>query len=131
MKVSEVMSKAVIIDDSISLKDAALIMSKKNIASVIVVKDGIIKGIVTERDILNNLNNLDKPVSKSMNTKIITISHDSDISEAAKIMASKGLRRLPVIKNGKLAGAVSLRDIIKYAKKNSKPSEDEGDFFFN
>ena len=41
-------------------------------------------------------------------------------------MSSKMIKRLPVIKNGKLVGAVSFRDVIRYGK-----SSDEGEYFFN
>lgn len=128
MKVSEVMSKAVIVDDTISLREAAKIMSKKNIANVIVVKDGKIIGYVSERDVLSNLNSLDKKVTNSMSRKIITVNADDDISEAGKIMANSQLKRLPVIKNGKLVGAISFRDVIRYLESSSA---EEGDFFFN
>ena len=129
MKVSQAMSKAVVIDDNITLREAAKIMSQKDIANVIVVTDGKIKGFVSEMDVLTNLNNLDKPVSKSMSKKVITISADASISEAGKIMADSQIRRLPVVKNGKLVGAISFRDVIRHGSENAE--SDEGDFFFN
>ena len=130
MKVSQVMSKAVVIEDSISLRKAANIMSRKNIANVVVVSGGKIKGFVSERDVLNNLSKLDKPVKGSMTRGVITISSESDVVEAGRIMVSRKVKRLPVIKNKKLVGAISFRDVIKHAK-SSGSSSDEGDFFFN
>jgi CBS domain-containing protein len=129
MKVSQVMSKAVVIDPDITLKQAAKIMSKKNIANVIVIKDGKIKGYVSERDVLINLKNLDSQVSKIMSKSVISVSKDADINEAGKIMASKGLKRLPVVDSGKLVGAISFRDVIRHAHKSGVA--EEGDFFFN
>lgn len=122
------MGKAVVVDPDITLKQAASIMSHKNIANVIVIKNGKIKGYVSERDVLSNLSNLDSKVSKSMSKTVTTISADAEISEAGRIMSSKKIKRLPVIKNGKLVGAVSFRDIIRYA---GKGSSDEGEYFFN
>jgi len=131
MKVSQVMTKAVVIDESVTLRHAAKVMSQKDIANVIVVKDGKIKGYVSERDVLGNLGKLDKPVSSSMSKGVITINADSDLSEAGKIMAGKQIRRLPVVKNGKLVGAISLRDIIRHMSYNDSEGDSEEDFFFN
>ena len=108
------MSKAVVIDPNITLRQAANIMSKKNIANVIVIKDGKIKGYVSERDVLSNLSNLDSKVIKSMSKSVSTISADAEISEAGRLMASKMIKRLPVVKKGKLVGAISFRDVIKH-----------------
>jgi CBS domain-containing protein len=129
MKVSNVMSKAVVVDDTITLRKAASIMSSKNIANVVVIKDGKIKGYVSERDVLSNLEKLDKPVTSSMSRGVVTVSADAEISEAGRIMTGRKLKRLPVMKNGKLVGAISFRDVIRYSEKGG--SGDGGDFFFN
>lgn len=122
------MGKAVVVDPEITLKQAAKIMSSKNIANVIVIKDGKIKGYVSERDVLSNLSNLDSTVSKSMSKSVTTISADADISQAGRIMSSKKIKRLPVVKNGKLVGAISFRDVIRYA---GKGGSEEAEYFFN
>jgi CBS domain-containing protein len=129
MKVSDVMGKAVVIDNTVSLRDAAKIMSKKNIANVIVVSGGKIKGYVSERDVLSNLEKLDKPVTSSMSRSVITVNSNSKVSEAGRIMASRKIKRLPVVNKGKLVGAISFRDVIRYSEKGG--SGDGGDFFFN
>src|SRR3989344_4340027 len=132
MKVSEVMSKAVVVDEDITLRQVAKIMSKKNIANVIVIKDGQINGYVSERDVLVNLSNLDKPLKNYMSKEVISISADSNISEAGKIMVERKVKRLPVIKNGKLVGAISFRDVIKKDRKEKGNEENpEENFFFN
>ena len=124
------MSKAVVIDDTVTLRHAASVMSKKNIASVVVVKDGKIKGYVSESDVLANLEKLDKPVINSMSKGVTTIDAEAEVAEAGRIMADKQIRRLPVVRNGKLVGAVSFRDIIRYSK-TGQSGGDEGDFFLN
>ena len=127
MKISQVMSKAIVIDPEVTLRQAAKIMSRKNIANVIIVKDGKIKGYVSERDVLSNLSNLDLKVGKSMSKGVATISADAEISAAGKMMASKMIKRLPVVKDGKLVGAISFRDVIRYGKGNGTTDE----YFFN
>lgn len=131
MKVSQVMSKAVVVDYTVSLKHAAKVMSRRNIANVIVIKDGKIKGYVSERDVLQNLGKLDKPVTSSMSRGVTMIKADADISEAGRIMAGKKIKRLPVLRKGKLVGAISFRDVIRYAKSGGDSGSSDGDFFFN
>ena len=59
MKVSQIMKKAYVVDENISLKEAARIMSNKKIGGLIVLKGDKISGIITERNIINNLRDLD------------------------------------------------------------------------
>lgn len=126
MKVSQVMSKAIVIEDSISLKEASKIMANKGITNLIIAIDGKIMGIITDSDIIRNISNIDDKVSKVMSKKVITVDADQEIKEAGEIMIDKNLRRLPVTKNGKLAGAINFIDVIKHAGYS-----EEGDFFFN
>src|SRR3989344_1342203 len=112
MKVSQLMNKAVIVDDNVSLKEAGKIMSSKNLTSLIIVKDDKISGILTDRDVLKNISDLDQTVAKGMSKNVITITDDASVEDAAKLMMSKNVKRLPVVKKGKLVGAINLTDII-------------------
>ena len=131
MKVSQVMSKAVVVDSAVSLRHAAKVMSRKNIANVIVIRDGKIRGYVSERDVLRNLGKLDKPVTSSMSRGVTTVKADDDVLEAGRIMAGKKIKRLPVLRKGKLVGAISFRDVIRHAKGSGSEGSGKGDFFFN
>lgn len=124
MKVSKIMSKAVIIDDTISIKQAAKIMSDKNIGSLIIVKNNKINGIITERDILKNLSKLNSKVNSIMSKNVVIIDKDSNIEQAADVMADKKIKRLPVVEDNKLIGLISATDIIAHAKDFNE------DFFF-
>lgn len=55
-----------------------------------------------------------------MNPKPITINHDADIAEAARLMSTRKINRLPVIKNNKLVGIVSRADIIRALSRISR-----------
>ena len=123
MKIKEIMNKAISVEEDISLKQAAKIMSDKNIGSLVVIKKGEVAGIITERDILKSIPDLDKKVSSVMSKKIITIEDDEDLDEAALVMTQNKIRRLPVItEEGKLIGIVTSTDIIAH-------SEEIGDEF--
>ena len=117
--VSEVMSFPVITaTKDATVYDIANIMKEKNIGAVVIVEGNEPVGIVTERDIVKrvvskNLKPKDVLAEKVMSKKIVTISQNASITEAAKIMATHGVKRLPVVENGELVGIVTQSDIIK------------------
>ena len=115
MKVSELMKKAVAVDENITLKDSARIMSQKQIGSLIVMKNDKIVGIATERDILKNIDRLSSRLSEVMSKNVITISHKKSIDEAASLMAEKKIKRLPVVDKGELAGIITATDILAHS----------------
>lgn len=115
-EISKIMNKAFIVDDNVTLKGAAKMMSDKNIGSLLIVKEGKIKGIITERDILKNISKLNSKVSLVMSKKVITIEGEEKIEEAIRVMSENKIKRLPVMKGGKLAGIITATDIIAHAK---------------
>ncbi|MAG07456.1 histidine kinase [Candidatus Pacearchaeota archaeon] len=129
MEVSKIMRRAIIIDDHISVKEAAKIMSRKDVGSLIVVKDDAIKGIITERDIMKNLSNLDSEVRKVMSTRVVTIDGGASLEKAAKLLTSRKIKRLPVVKDKKLAGVVTMTDVLVHSSPGSVSVEE--DFWFN
>ena len=126
MKVSQIMKKAYVVDENISLKEAARIMSNKKIGGLIVLKGDKISGIITERNIINNLRDLDSKVSKFMSKRVISISPDDEVDTAAKLMTQNKIKRLPVIDNGKLIGLVRITDVV-----GKSGAMDQGNFIFN
>lgn len=112
MKVKEAMNKAVVVEEDIKVKDAAKIMSEKKIGSLIVMIGEKIAGIITDTDIMRNINKLDFPVSKVMSKNVICTDANESLDEAAKIMSEKKIKRLPVLKKGKLVGIITATDVI-------------------
>lgn len=125
MRISDVMNKAFVVDDSISLKAAAKLMSDKNAGSLIVMKKDKIAGIITERDIMKNVSELGSRVSEAMSKEVITIDWKDTIENAAELMAAKKIKRLPVVKKGELAGIITATDIIAHSEDLNE------DFFFD
>ncbi|NPA62279.1 MAG: CBS domain-containing protein [Methanococci archaeon] len=117
--VSEVMSFPVITaKKNMSVYDIANIMTEHNIGAVVIVEDNKPVGILTERDIVKrvvskNLKPKEVLAEEVMSKKIITIHQNASITEAAKIMARCGVKRLPVVKDGNLMGIITQSDIIK------------------
>ncbi|MEK6886143.1 MAG: CBS domain-containing protein [Nanoarchaeota archaeon] len=112
MKIKEVMNRAVAVDHDISVKEAARIMSDKNIGSVVALKKGKIMGIVTEKDIIRNVENINKKISSIMSRNVVTIEQDEDLDEAAILMKKNCIKRLPVTKDGELVGIITSTDMI-------------------
>jgi CBS domain-containing protein len=119
--VREIMSaELVTVDPSVNLMEAAHSMSVGHVGSVLVLEDGSLVGIFTERDILRALAAHPKAdsartssVSRGMTRDPVTIGPDASVGEALDLMLSRGFRHLPVIDGDSLVGVVSMRDLAK------------------
>lgn len=77
-----------------------------------------IVGIFTERDLLTKIvgqeTDLNAPVSNWMSPVVATLTPDATIGDAVAIMNDKGYRNIPLVKDGKLVGSISVFDVIGY-----------------
>lgn len=112
MKISRIMNKAIVVEEDIKLKDAAKIMSAKNIGSLIIMRGDKIVGIITERDIMRNVSKLDSKISEIMSKNVITVDEGESIDNAAVLMHKNKIKRLPVLKKEKLIGIITVTDIL-------------------
>lgn len=116
------MSKGVITtDQETPVEDVAKIMGEKSIGSVIITSNGEPIGIFTERDLLTKFlakdQSLKIEVGKTCSTPLITAPIGISVQDAAAIMTSKHIKRLPIRKEGKLVGMLSARDLVEaYAR---------------
>jgi CBS domain-containing protein len=98
-----------------SVAQAARLMSEHQVGSVLVVDDENVTGIVTDRDLALRVlaPNLPAttPVADVCTEKVTSLSPQDDVQSALRTMREVGVRRLPVIENGRLVGALSLGDI--------------------
>jgi CBS domain-containing protein len=116
VNVSEVMTEAVVTDlADDTLADAAAKMREQQTGSLLIMEGPRLVGIFTERDLLKAVAQGKDPkltqLKEEMTTEIITIGPDSDLREAAELMASRWIRHLPVTKEGTLIGVLSQRDL--------------------
>ncbi|MDT7886235.1 MAG: CBS domain-containing protein [Thermoproteota archaeon] len=97
--------------------DAVEKMAKYKVGSVVIIDDGKVLGIITERDIINlvaSKKDLNEKLELYMTKNPITIYFDESLEKAIQIMKEKNIRHLPVVnKEGKLIGMISSRDIIR------------------
>lgn len=121
LQVSEIMDKdPAILDLSTSIIEAAKVMRDRGISSVLVrdPESGIIKGIVTERDILYRVvagavGIFKVNIGKIMSSPLLTVGKKTSCLDAILLMRKKGMRRLPVIDDdGKTVGIVTLMSLV-------------------
>jgi CBS domain-containing protein len=102
---------------STHVTEIASIMAKQNIGAVVVTSDFEVLGIVTERDIIENVD-LGKRdfhglvAQEIMTSPVITINYDRTIQDALKIMKDNNIRRLVVVKGKNILGLVTERRLL-------------------
>jgi CBS domain-containing protein len=120
--VRDIMTKDIVtIDEGETALEAAKIMSQRGISSLIVVKDGVPKGIITERDFVKKVcaKQLEASAIKigALMSNIRTVAEpDTPIQVAVQRMANKGIRRLPIIQEGKVVGIVTVTDLARHLR---------------
>jgi len=120
--VRDIMTKDIVtIDEGETALEAARIMSQRGISSLIVVKDGVPKGIITERDFVNKVCAKQLEASEikigTLMSRIRTVADpDTPIQVAVQRMANQGIRRLPIIQEGKVVGIVTVTDLARYLR---------------
>lgn len=118
-ELEEIMEEDVVaVEYTASFDEAVEMMFEKKVGGCPVIdKDGVIVGIITERDIVRYLSQqskLDGDVSEYMTKGIVTIKPKDTIEDAMKTMIEKKFRRLPVIDDGIFLGLVTSREILRY-----------------
>jgi CBS domain-containing protein len=116
MRVSEIMTKAAVIDHGEdTLAEAARKMWKQQTGSLLVMDGEDLVGIVTERDVLKAVASgarlEEVRVSEVMSKDLVTVGPGTSLREAAKVMADRWIRHLPVVDGGKVVGVMSQRDL--------------------
>ncbi|MHB8511059.1 MAG: CBS domain-containing protein [Actinomycetota bacterium] len=117
MKISEIMTKAVVLDTADeTLCEGAQRMRENQTGSLLVMDGTRLVGIITERDVLRAVaDGRDPkavPLKDVMTTEVITISPSVRLKEAASLMAKHWIRHLPVVESDIVVGIVSQRDLV-------------------
>ncbi|MEE9209798.1 MAG: CBS domain-containing protein [Kiloniellales bacterium] len=110
-----------------SVRDAAKVMTERHIGAILIAVDGRLQGVFTERDVLTRvvmpgLDPDETALGGVMTPNPDTVGPDDTAHEALRRMSERGYRHLPVVKDGRLIGIVSIRDL--YAAVNSQLAED-------
>jgi CBS domain-containing protein len=106
------------------LAQAAKRMVERGVGAVLVLKGEALDGILTERDLMKAVAagySEDAKVGEWMTRHPETIEADDSTGHAAALMIHGGFRHLPVLDQGKVAGIVSIRDLMRVALEDSSP----------
>ena len=123
MRISEVLAGksipgVITINPEATVRDLLALLAEHNVGAVIVSPDGTeVGGMVSERDVVRRLNEddaiLDGPVSQIMTSVVHTCDTTHPIEELMQVMTEHRVRHVPVITDGKLAGMISIGDVVK------------------
>ena len=114
------------IDSDRPVQEAAQQMATKKVGALLVRQDGELKGILTERDLVQKVLGEEEDArtltAKSvMNHPLISIDINRTIHDASDLMAEKWIRHLPVTENHKIVGILSVRDLIRMIAIRDRP----------
>jgi IMP dehydrogenase len=117
----------VTINPDATVSEAQNLMKEYRIGGIPVVdKNGILKGIVTNRD-LRFESNPSKKISQVMTTSLITTDHQSNLESAARILQKHKIEKLPIVdESGKLIGLITYKDITKNKDRPNSCKDDKG-----
>ena len=98
--------------------DAIQLMSDRGIGALLVIDNGTLNGIVSERDyarkvILAGRASKNTPVSDIMTRNLVTVTPEHTTQECLDVMTERRVRHLPVMANGKVDGMLSIGDLVK------------------
>ncbi|MEO6718704.1 MAG: CBS domain-containing protein [Ferruginibacter sp.] len=121
MKVSEILQKkgsnVYAVSANVSVYEAIKDMGEKNIGALLIIDDDKMMGIFSERDyarkiILKGKNSHETLVKEIMTENVISVTPDDNIEKCMELMSEKKIRHLPVMKDDRVVGVISITDVV-------------------
>lgn len=122
MRVDKLLNKnrlpVITVDANASIAHAVSLLAAHQIGALVIVNENtMIRGILSERDIVRSLaqseqNTLDLKVNQLMTNNVYTSTPESSVAELMELMSTNHIRHIPVEKKGKLVGIVSVGDVV-------------------
>lgn len=115
-------TKVITIEHDKGALDAAKMLTEKKISFLVIQKEGIPVGVVTERDIVQKISSLDEKTSEFLLKDIMSsdfkwVKPEDEIENAIQKMLNNNIRRLLVLDNKKLVGVITLTDLAGFLRK--------------
>jgi len=103
---------------NITVFEALRVMGEKNIGAILVIDNGALKGILSERDyarkiVLKDKSSKETAVSEIMENDVVTVNLSDDMDHCMELMSKRRIRHLPVVDNNTVIGLVSIGDVVK------------------
>ena len=130
LTVREAMTRDVkVVREDTNMQEVIATMTKFDISSVVVVQKDRPVGLVTHKDILTRVLQTELlPATLTarnvMSTGLVTIGEEASLDEAAKLMAKKMVKKLLVVREGKLVGIITSMDVVREEPKLTKLFEE-------
>ena len=104
---------------SVTVTTAVAEMNRNRVGSVLVIEDGKLAGIFTERDVLRRVVGAAMDPNRTlvadvMSRGVMSISPEATIDETMRLFTEKRFRHLPVMENGRLVGTISIGDVTRW-----------------
>jgi len=115
--VGDIMTRAPIsLAAEATVRDAARYMRERNVGAIVVHRHGEVCGIITDRDIVMRCLARDGDCDEMQlheicSLNLVALHPDDEVDHAVRLMRDKAIRRIPVVKNGKAVGILSLGDL--------------------
>jgi CBS domain-containing protein len=98
--------------------DAIKLMAEHSVGALLVMRDGQLLGVVSERDyarkvILKGFASSETPVRQIMTSPVTTITPDKSVRHCMRVMSEKRFRHLPVVDGGRVLGVLSIGDLVR------------------
>jgi len=98
--------------------DSLFLMAEKNISCILIINEGHLVGIFSERDyarkvVIQGKNSTETLLKEVMTKKVITISPKTELDECMQLMTDHRIRHLPILDNIKVIGLISIGDVVK------------------
>ena len=102
-----------------SIRRAADWLRVKNIGALVVTSGKVVLGLISEREIVHAFSRYGEtaasmPVKEIMQYGVTTVSPDESVNRVMNLMTHQRVRHMPVLRDGKLAGIVSIGDVVKH-----------------
>jgi len=113
MKIEDLMKKPIVIEKDMSLADAAKLMTKYSINSLIIENNGKIVGIITHHDLIKYFGE-SKKVFEAMTKNVLTLKVSDKLQRAIELVREKSVGIFPVVDSkGKIVGILDSKDLLK------------------
>lgn len=123
--IGELMTRDVVaVAPADTVERALRAMIERDIGSVVVAEGGSAVGVFTERDlsrrVIDDPELLGRPVIAAMSSPVVSVGPDTEVVDAFELMNTNGIRRLPVVEDGRLVGIVTERDLLRWVGQVAK-----------